>query len=66
MSAYSERIARYYEIPKELWKEYIVYYKGGVESSALITAPNKTMARLFFNGTFNSYCKITKIKEVFK
>lgn len=55
---------RYLGIPKELWKKYRITISGGIMDSYYITAPTKTMARLFAKGELNPWIKIIKIEEV--
>lgn len=60
------KIERYMQIPREQWKEYIVYHTSEIFGIAEIrvTAPNKTIARMIALGTLNAGIKIIKIEEV--
>lgn len=50
-------------IPRNLWKKYRITISGGISNKYYVTAPNKTMARLFAKGELNPWIKIIKIEE---
>jgi hypothetical protein len=55
-------IGRYMQIPEEQWNIYTVCTSTG--GRHLITAPNKTIARLATQGMINVGIKIISIEEV--
>lgn len=54
---------KYMSIPVEFWKKYKITICGGIANAYYVTAPNKTMARLFAKGELNQWIKIIKIEE---
>lgn len=54
----NEQYERWKKLP---FKKYRVCYTGGVVSSMLVDAPNKTWARMLA-GELNSRCKVTRIE----
>lgn len=59
----ASNIERYMSIPRNLWKKYKITISGGISNKYYVTAPNKTMARLFAKGELNPWIKIIKIEE---